>query len=87
MLTVSSYNRGYEKIIIGLCGALAAIFAVHLFSDEALNPEAAQWLEYFSKPADLEQNAYIELMALGIDHKKSYQIAKLNYLAAAIDSI
>ena len=69
-----------KKLIIWFSCLLAFIFIVHLFTDDQLNPQAQEWLDYYFKEPNLEQNAYIELIALGIDNESSYDIAKNKYL-------
>lgn len=49
-------------------GILITLFILgttyHLYSDDELKPEASKWIEYYSIPTDLNENAFIELIAL-----------------------
>ena len=78
-----------KKLILGLVLLYAIVFALisipYLFNDEPLNPEAQKWLNHYLKPPNLEKNAYIELMALGLDSENPYQTAKQSYLAAQLE--
>lgn len=70
------------KVILGLSLLLSFILVTKLVTDDELNPEAKQWLERYSQKPNLEQNVFIELIALGQDTQNPYQAAKQKYLAA-----
>ena len=70
------------KIIITILVTAISVLTYCLFSDEELNPDAKQTLEYFSKPANLKNNAFIALIALGIEEPDAYQQAVMNYSKA-----
>ena len=54
-----------KKFKIGFLIAIAIIAGTyHLYSDDELNPEASKWIEYYSIPTDLNENAFIGLIAL-----------------------
>lgn len=50
----------------------------HIYIDDELNPEAGKWIEHYSKPANIEKNAYISLLALSENNteevKKLYTV-------------
>ncbi|MGY5450463.1 hypothetical protein ACVFI8_05890 [Agarivorans sp. MS3-6] len=58
--------KGYLCIpIIGFLVLIAVVAGIfHLITDDELHPEAKEWIEHYSKPVDLKDNAYIELIAL-----------------------
>ncbi len=53
---------------------------IHLTTDDPLQPEAEAWLQYFSQQPDLQQNAYIALIALGMKSPNPYDEAISLYL-------
>ena len=71
-----------KRLIISSCLLLTLIFIVHLFIDDELNPEAQKWINHYSQKPNLEQNAFIELIALGISDENPYHTAKQKYLTA-----
>jgi hypothetical protein len=78
-----------KKYKIGILITVAIIAGTyHLYSDDELNPKASKWIEYYSIPTDLNENAFIGLIALspsndistshaiGIYEKKLGEISK-----------
>lgn len=71
-----------KKLIIGFSCLLGLVFTIHLFSDDELNPQAQKWLNYYSQAPNLDKNAHIELISLGIEGVNAYELAKQKYLAS-----
>ncbi|TRY32622.1 hypothetical protein [Aliiglaciecola sp. M165] len=69
--------RSRTIVLITLAVFIAAIY--YFFSDEKLNPEAQKWIEYYSKPANLDKNIFIEFIALGSDSENAYELAVNRY--------
>jgi len=69
-----------KRIKIGiLVSIIIVVGTYHLYVDDELNPEAKKWIEYYSKPADLEGNAFIGLIALSPSNDISIEQAKELY--------
>ncbi|WP_440875379.1 hypothetical protein [Thalassotalea sp. PLHSN55] len=69
-----------KRIKIGiLVSIIIVVGTYHLYVDDELNPEAKKWIEYYSKPTNLEGNAFIGLIALSPSNDISTEQAKELY--------
>ncbi|MGJ8692646.1 MAG: hypothetical protein ACSHW0_09200 [Thalassotalea sp.] len=68
------------KIVI-LVTIIIVAGTYHLYVDEELNPKAKKWIEYYSNPTDLKQNAFIGLIALSTSNTISNEQAQGLYKA------
>jgi len=69
-----------KRIKIGILISIIIVAGTyHLYIDDELNPEAKKWIEYYSKPTDLEGNAFIGLIALSPSNDISTEQAKELY--------
>ncbi len=70
-----------KKIISAIAFIVFAIvLPIHLVTDDPLDPEAQKWIEHYSTEPNLDNNAFIALIALGYDTDDSYQRATKEYL-------
>jgi len=74
-------NNKHLEFKIGMLVSFIIIVAAvyHLYVDDELNPEAKKWIEYYSTPTDLEENAFIGLIALSPANRISFNEAKKLY--------
>ena len=69
-----------KRIKIGILVSIIIVAGTyHLYVDDELNPEAKKWIEYYSKPTELEGNAFIGLIALSPSNDISTEQAKELY--------
>jgi hypothetical protein len=69
-----------KRIKIGILISIIIVAGTyHLYIDDELNPEAKKWIEYYSKPTELEGNAFIGLIALSPSNDISTEQAKELY--------
>lgn len=71
-----------KKFKIGIFVSIIIVVGIyHLYVDDELNPEAKKWIEYYSKPANLEGNVFIGLISLSPSSAISTAQAKELYKA------
>lgn len=71
-----------KKIVLPIVLIAVVGFLWHLATDDPLDTEARLWIQYFSKTPNLNQNAYLSLIALGKQGSTPYEDATAEYLAS-----
>ena len=71
-----------KKLKIGILVSIIIVAGTyHLYVDDELNPEAKKWIENYSKPTNLEGNAFIGLISLSLSDDIPTDQAKELYKA------
>ncbi|MFS1701502.1 hypothetical protein [Alteromonas sp. AMM-1] len=71
-----------KKTMLSMALMAVVGFLWHLATDDPLDTEARLWIQYFSKAPNLNQNAYLSLIALGKQGSTPYEDATAEYLAS-----
>jgi hypothetical protein len=71
-----------KKILVLVALSFFIFVSYKLFTDDDLDPEIVRWNNYYSKIPNLENNAFIGLIALGLDSEEPYDDAISLYFNA-----